>query len=178
MGAASSSSLPDWTGLLGRLGGPDPIPHDDPYWQHLLSSSSLSSSGPHFLATEDPHNLATVADPHLSRMVERNSETHNCQTLLIHTISLLNEVPSGSKASGLEVRDRGTERKASAILASAANALHLFGAVIRLAAEGAAASPAEFSALFEVPPSLPLPTGLVLKGRIVKVRRASPLPPC
>lgn len=100
-------------------------------------------------------------------MVERNTETHNCQTLLIHTISLLNEVPSGSKIpEAQKVRGGDAERKATAILASAANALHLFSSVIRLAAAGAAASPTEFSALFEVPPSLPLPTGLVLKGRV------------
>ena len=164
-GASSSSFLSTWVDLLARLGGSDPIAYDDPFWRHLLNAPDSSFlAEPYYLAADDPHDLAAVVEPNFRRMVENNPSTHNCQALLIHTISLLTEV-SSAWANGEHGKiSTDEDEKRGAVTAAAANALHMFGYVIRLAAEGAAASPAEFSALFEVPPSLPLPPSLVRQG--------------
>ena len=162
-GVSSTPLLSTWVDLLARLGDSDPIPFDDPFWKHLLNSSSTLSV-PHYLAADDPHDLAAMAEPNFRRMVENNPFTHNCQSLLIHTISLLTEVSSAWNSDKLGNISTDEEGKRATVTAAAANALHMFGMIIRLAAEGAAASPAEFSALFEVPPSLPLPPGLVRQG--------------
>ena len=74
MGASSSSPLSAWADHLSRLGGPDPIAHDDPLWKHLLSHGS------YVLAAEDPHELATLANPSWLNMIKLNRRTHNCQT--------------------------------------------------------------------------------------------------
>ena len=58
--------------LLTRLSGPEPIPHDDPFWKQLLAP------GPH-LAALDPAELEAKAGAHFRRMAELNPTTHNCQ---------------------------------------------------------------------------------------------------
>ena len=74
MGTTSSTPLAaiERMELLTRLSGPEPIPHDDPFWKQLLAP------GPH-LAALDPAELEAKAGAHFRRMAELNPTTHNCQ---------------------------------------------------------------------------------------------------
>ena len=84
------------------------------------------------------------------------------QTLLVHTISLLNEAPTnGTRSSS----SGGSARLSASTAAAAANAMRMFGLVVTAVAQQGSSS-ADMASLFDMPPSLPVPAGLMHQGEI------------
>ena len=81
------------------------------------------------------------------------------QTLLVHTISLLNEAPAGTRSS----TSGGSARLSASTAAAAANAMRMFGLVVTAVAQQGSSS-AYMASLFDLPPSLPVPAGLMHQG--------------
>ena len=157
MGASSSSPLADKAPLLAQLGSTQQIAHNDSFWKLLLSHGPC-------LATLNPHDVEEEVGVHFRHAAAYNPVTHNCQTLLVHTISLLNDVPlAAAAADPADVRNVAT---------AAANALHMVGLIVKAASEeglpssggGGSEAPTHTYDLFEVPPALPMPEGLVRQG--------------
>ena len=82
------------------------------------------------------------------------------QTLLVHTISLLNEAPAGTRSS---TSSGGSARLSAFTAAASANAMHMFGLVVTAMAQQGSSS-SDMAALFDMPPSLPVPAGLMHPG--------------
>jgi hypothetical protein len=156
MGASSSSPLTGKASLLAQLGSSQ-LAHDDPFWKLFLSHGLP-------LAILNPHDVEQEAGAHFRHAAALNPTTHNCQNLLVHTISLLNEA---AVAAPME------ETVAAFHANCAANALHMVGLAVKAAADMdwqlqsrrlSSEMLPQIVALFEVPPSLPMPAGLVHQG--------------